>query len=131
MSMAVFGASYSCVCQHFIFAEYARRWPVASGMPRAQKLRSAVMTVVVHQIFTYPCLYFPSFFLITEIVRGRSMTQARERFEAHFWPNYKVGLIAWTPAMFVQFFYVPLPLQVQWIAGCSLCWNTFLSWRAL
>ena len=130
LGMAVFGAAYSGVFQHHLFAWYARTWPVL-GMPRATQLRSTAMTVLAHQFGTYPFLYIPTFFLVTEMVRGRSVTDARARLEACFAPTYTVGLFVWTPALFIQFLYVPLPLQVLWISTCSLCWNTFLSWRAL
>jgi len=75
---------------------------------------------------SYPCFYFPSFFFVTEAVRGRSPAAAAARLRAQFWPAYRVGLVAWTPAMIVQFYWVPLPLQVLWVSACSFCWTTFL-----
>ena len=130
LSVAIFGGWYSGVCQHFIFAAYARRWPIA-GVAMHTRIRSSVLTVLTHQLGTYPFLYFPAFVGTTELVRGRTVAEACDRFRDVFWPNYQVGFVAWTPAMFCQFFFVPLPLQVLYISTCSLVWTTFLSWRTL
>ena len=95
------------------------------------RIRSSVLTVLTHQLGTYPFLYFPAFVGTTELVRGRTVAEACDRFRDVFWPNYQVGFVAWTPAMFCQFFFVPLPLQVLYISTCSLVWTTFLAWRTL
>ena len=92
---------------------------------------NALRTTVAHQFVSYPCFYFPSFFYISELVRGGTLDSAGARLKQHFPRLYKLGLVVWTPAMLLQFYFVPLHLQVLYISACSFAWTTFLCWSAL
>jgi hypothetical protein len=123
-SLFVFGVFYAGAFQHYLFAFYGRLFPMNS-------LQAALKTVALHQFGTYPFIYFPAFYGITEGIRGRSFEETKERFKEHFFPAYSFGLILWTPAMLIQFLFIPLPLQVLWISSCSLIWTTYLSFTSL
>lgn len=125
---AVFGASYMGGFQHFLFGYYARRWPVTGT--KSMRVKAAVITTAAHFLVSYPFIYFPTFFLINDVVgRGCTVEEARTHLYRDFVSTYFVGLVCWTPAMLVQFLYVPLKLQVPWVATCSFIWTTFLSFQ--
>ena len=102
-------------------------WPMV-GVAREVKVRSACMTTAAHMFGTYPFVYFPCFFLVNETVgRGRSLEDAKEKIATQCWPIYKTSFFVWTPLMFVQFFWVPLPLQILWINSGSFIWTACMS----
>ena len=108
---------------------YARRWPVV-GVPRAMAVRSALVTTAFHMLATYPFVYFPCFFLVTETVgHGRTLAEVKAKVCDQTWAIYKVSFCAWTPFFLAQFFFVPLPLQVVFLNVGSFVWTCFLSFR--
>jgi hypothetical protein len=128
LGLATFGCVYSGFFQHFLFGAYARVWPVIA-VSASMKLQSALKVTGTHQLFTIPFIYFPSFFLVTDVVgRGSSLREVFARYVNETLPIYKPALVIWTPAMFLQFFFVPVQLQVLWISSLSFLWTAFMSW---
>ena len=77
---------------------------------------------------TYPLVYFPCFFMCNGIIgRGQSLAEVRATISKDFWPGYRVGGVVWTPVMFIQFFWIPLRLQVLWINSISYVWTSLMS----
>jgi len=130
LGLAAFGACYSGFFQHFLFDAYARVWPIVAGMPKIVKISNAVKLTLTHQLFSYPCFYFPSFFFLSGVVgRGSSMDQVAFNFSQEFPSLYKTGVVVFTPAMFIQFFFVPLQQQVLFKSCCSFLWTVYMSWQ--
>jgi len=130
LGIVTFGAVYSGWFQHYLFAGYAKLFPVAN-VSNSVRYANALKLTFCHQFGSFPCFYFPSFFMIVETVRGMTVPEAWENFKLKFWKQYKYGLVVWTPAMLTQFLWVPLPLQVPYIASIAAVWVTYLSYVAL
>mmetsp|Transcript_25230 Transcript_25230/g.42275 ORF Transcript_25230/g.42275 Transcript_25230/m.42275 type:complete len:189 (-) Transcript_25230:285-851(-) len=127
---AMFGAGYMGCFQHHLFARYAQLWPVTNAIGTGMMVTNVAKTLAAHQLVIYPLVYFPVFFLITGTVGlGLSLQEVRDKLRNEWWETYKIGVVVWTPAMLVQFCFVPVPLQVLYITACSFAWTTYLSNR--
>jgi hypothetical protein len=104
LAMFVFGTTYAGGFQHYLFGFYGRMWPVMQAKPRSERVIAAVKTTAFQQLVTAPFIYFPAFIGITSTVRG---DDPFVQWDKHFWPNFKVNLAVWTPALLIQFLFVP------------------------
>ena len=130
LGVATFGASYSGFFSHYLFCFYARRFPTVN-VPNTVRYLNAAKLTAFHQLCTLPLIYFPSFFLTVEAVRGLPLHSNLTNFRSKFWDSYKVGALVFTPVMAGQFLFVPLPMQVLYITSAAFGWVTYLSYAAL
>ena len=127
-AMAIFGAFYLGGFQHYLFIGYSRLWPVVREAPLFTKVSAAAKTTAFHMIATYPIIYFPAFFAVTDTLGSdRSMDEIIQRIKTLTWPMYKQGFGLWVPAMFAQFLLIPLQYQILFMNSVSFCWTTYLS----
>ena len=100
-------------------------------MARESQLRDAMGQVVFDSTVHAPFLYFPAFYLYSDVVQTAGKegwrTRALARWRSNFWIDMREYVKVWTPAMAVNFIFVPAYLRVPYIAGVSALWTVILS----
>eukprot|EP00929_Paragymnodinium_shiwhaense_P042240 TRINITY_DN21886_c0_g1_i2.p2 TRINITY_DN21886_c0_g1~~TRINITY_DN21886_c0_g1_i2.p2 ORF type:complete len:203 (+),score=38.49 TRINITY_DN21886_c0_g1_i2:128-736(+) len=72
--------------------------------------------------------YVPAFYLWNGKLRhGSSNDEIWAKLEAEYWDTCLKMWSIWMPSNLVMFVYVPVSMQVLWIAGVNFLWNTLIS----
>lgn len=131
LSFGLFDAIYRGGFQHFLF-------PVIDGafdgtlllrlLPTGDvDLLAALERTVANQLGVVPLVYYPLFFSLTGIIQGLTVEETKARAREKFLPLIGRNLQFWLPVQIVQFEFVPLELQVTWVAAFGLVWKIILS----
>ncbi|KAJ1657061.1 hypothetical protein IWQ61_003470 [Dispira simplex] len=94
---------------------------------QSSTLWAVAKRVLCDQIFYAP-IGISIFFIFITVMEGGRQKEIREKFTSHYisamTANYKV----WPLVQSVNFFFVPLSLQVPFASTVSFFWNSYLSW---
>ena len=132
-SFVLFDAAYRGGFQHAAFPwiiEHCRgdvlgRLVTSSVVDPA--LLAAVECTAFNQLLVVPIVYYPLFFGITGAVQGLSLTESLARARAQFVDLTIRNWKFWIPAQLVQFYLLPIDLQVPFTCVMGLVWNVILS----
>ena len=132
-SFVLFDASYRGGFQHAAFPwiiEHCRgdvlgRLVTSSVVDPA--LLAAVECTAFNQLLVVPIVYYPLFFGITGAVQGLSLKESLARARAQFVDLTIRNWKFWIPAQLVQFYLLPIDLQVPFTCVMGLVWNVILS----
>lgn len=89
-------------------------------------VRAVVSKMVIDQTVFAPTI-IASFFIGQGFLEGRTVDEVKEKFQRAFVPAMLANWSVWPAAQFVNFKFVPLPLQALYVNVVSLGWNTYLS----
>ena len=121
---ASFGMLWTGPFNHYWLRYLARRFPADAGR------KVFVQKLAVDDLIWNPVVYFPVFFSFNGYFLGLS----REEFVSWVKRDYVSNLIwcyiVWGPTTAVMFSKIPEHLQSVFMAGLSLGWNSFLSWKS-
>lgn len=87
----------------------------------------ALAKVALNQFVVVPTFYWPLFFAITGVLGGLDVQKSIARAESLFIPLLKRNYLYWLPVQFVQFFVLPVDLQIPFVSVASLVWTIILS----
>ena len=128
LAFVSFGALYTGGIQSVLFRFYAKQWPLALATESYwSRARPVLARLFCNQFVVVPALYFPLFFGVTETLRGRTPVQAKAHYDSRWWKACQLNYCLWLPAQAVQFALVPVQLQVLFVSGVGLFWQTSLS----
>ena len=91
-------------------------------------LRTAMLKVLLDEYVHTPLLLIPSFYLITGLVRGRTLTEIRRQLRREWFIASFGSALFWTPLQLVNFMLVPQHSRIVFIATFSFLHKTWLSW---
>ena len=72
-------------------------------------------------------VFIGSFFAALGALEGKSLPQIGARLRDDLPSTVRSNWILWVPANFVNFRFVPVPLQVAFSNFVALFWNTYVS----
>ena len=130
-SFVLFDALYRGGFQHETFPWIVDTFQGAAllaVLPTASpNLAAAVECTAFNQLLVVPFVYYPLFFAITGAVQGLTPERSFQRAK-----QIVVGLTLknwafWIPVQMLQFFFLPLDLQVPYTCVMGLVWNVILS----
>lgn len=112
-----------------IIAPVLHNWfPILYRLSPGDKLINVAGRVGLDQTLFAP-LFIPGFFGCVFALEGR-LGDLPGHLEKTYWPTLKTNWMLWIPAQFITFQFIPLHLQVLWVNGIALVWNTYLSWAS-
>ena len=120
LAFSVFGGGYTGAFNHFWLGWLSRRYS-------APGLASVVQKQLWQHAVLNPFLFVPSFYAVTEGIRGRALTETTERVRSKYWETLYAVWSCWGPATMVMFAFVPERYQVLYTAAVSFGWNVVLS----
>ena len=145
-TFATFGALYTGAFQHFWFEQLMSDETASAILANTPKLFSlavdggndgaaslAVSLIVatgrmaVNQGLAIPFAYYPTFFVLTALVRGEEFEAALVRVRSFWAKAVFANWRFWAPAQVIQFALVPTPLQVPYVLFVGTAWNVLLS----
>ena len=132
-SFVLFDAAYRGGFQHAAFpwiiehcrGDFLGRLVSSSMVDPA--LLAAVECTAFNQLLVVPIVYYPLFFGITGAVQGLSLKESLARARAQFVDLTIRNWKFWIPAQLVQFYLLPIDLQVPFTCVMGLVWNVILS----
>lgn len=71
--------------------------------------------------------FVPTFYMVTESVRGRSLSEATDRLRTKYWETLYAIWSVWGPMTAIMFAVVPEQHQVLYTVSVSFGWNVLLS----
>ena len=77
-----------------------------------------------------PGLYIPSFYLMTNLLRGETFAGSYDTLRSNWKESVALCALFWLPAQFVIFSAVPAGARVRCVAAGDFVWNTVLSYLA-
>ena len=133
LSFMVFDMSYRAL-QHVVFPIIVQACQgqylgslLGSSSFVSTDYAAALEQTLASQLGIVPFLYYPVFFTLTAAIQGLSARQGWERAVTTFGPLMQRNLLFWIPVQFVQFGFVPEPLQIPFLSVAGLCWTFILS----
>lgn len=120
LSFTVFAGGWTGGIQSFLFDAYAR-------ISFRNRPTTVACRLLAHQFVVVPLVYFPSFFLTTELLQGSTFRGAVQRWESRWWLAAKANWMLWVPASTLQFAIIPVRFQVIYVSCIGLIWQTVLS----
>ncbi|KAJ3404987.1 hypothetical protein HDU80_002052 [Chytriomyces hyalinus] len=94
---------------------------------KSMALQVAVAKVAADN-FIFEPPYLSLFFLSTHTMSGTPLRESVEHLKADFWPTYVTDVLVWTPIQFINFLFVPVHFQPQFVNAFNIGWNAFLSY---
>ena len=91
-------------------------------------LRTALFKVLLDEYVHTPLLLIPSFYMITGLIRGRSLAEALSQLRREWFVASFGSALFWTPLQLVNFLFVPQHSRIVFIAVFSFLHKTWLSW---
>eukprot|EP00468_Gymnochlora_sp_CCMP2014_P013262 CAMPEP_0167758878 /NCGR_PEP_ID=MMETSP0110_2-20121227/10715_1 /TAXON_ID=629695 /ORGANISM="Gymnochlora sp., Strain CCMP2014" /LENGTH=398 /DNA_ID=CAMNT_0007645207 /DNA_START=144 /DNA_END=1340 /DNA_ORIENTATION=- len=137
-AFGLFGLLYLGGVQYFLYVPvFKRLFPGAEEFTKktiGEKLKdTAGQLTMVKQVFLdqaihHPLLYFPTFYMMKELVMGGKPNDAVKKYKA----NYKEDILSlwkiWVPATIVNFTFMPMWGRIPFVATVSLFWTCLLSY---
>ncbi|KAH9089119.1 hypothetical protein LEN26_019283 [Aphanomyces euteiches] len=90
--------------------------------------RTVVIQTFVDCYVHTPVALIPSFYLITNSVKGKSLDETRVQLEREWFEASFGSVLFWTPAQLVNFWCVPQHSKILFVACFSFIHKTWLSW---
>jgi protein Mpv17 len=122
-AFAAFGCLWTGPFNHFWLAYLARRFPVGGSSMLLKKL------FVQHMLWN-PIVYLPVYFSFNGLLLGMNKDELIVWVKRDYWPMLVWCWIVWIPTTAFVFQRIPEHLQSVFMAGLSLGWNSFLSWKS-
>ena len=137
-TFATFGFFYLGGVQYAIYVPmFSRLFPSAAAYAALPSLsarlkdvvgtRNMITQVIVDQFIHHPFLYFPTFYMFKEVIKGNPPQAGLEMYSK----NYKEDLSAlwklWLPTMVINFSIMPMHLRIPFVASVSLVWTCIIS----
>ena len=72
-------------------------------------------------------LFIPTFMTSVLVLEGKNTCAIKERLQQDYLSALRANYTIWPPAMFFNFWFVPLPFQVLFSNSIGLVWNVFMS----
>lgn len=94
----------------------------------APTLINAIQKMVLDVYLHTPFLLIPSFYLITCMIRGRTLSQTLKQLKEEWFEASFGSALFWTPLCLINFLYVPQHSRVVFVAIFSFLHKTWLSW---
>jgi len=104
---------------HFFYGALARRIPGTGVAQVAAK-------IALDQAIAAP-IVLSSFFFITGLLAGNSLTDTTENYKKNIIPTLKANVMVWPAAQALNFAFVPTPWQPVYVSCVSLVWGIFLA----
>jgi len=107
---------------HYNFLHWlvVTRWGVTGA-------RMPLVKVFLEQ-FTYWAPAILSIYLLSiSLMEGKNATESVEVLKQRLWPTLKANWILWPAAQIVNFAFIPVPHQLNFVLMVSLLWAAYLS----
>eukprot|EP00741_Cyanophora_paradoxa_P007904 tig00001224_g7647.t1 len=129
---AVAAAAEAAAAQARAAAEAARRAAAELGQidkscPNYRPLWSIIATKLVFDTMIFEPTNLVIFFLIQDMLEGKSVGEAWEHVGEMFGPTFKYDVAVWSPVQLVNFRFVSPASQGLVVNAVSVGWNAFLS----
>ncbi|ORY50879.1 hypothetical protein BCR33DRAFT_712848 [Rhizoclosmatium globosum] len=98
------------------------------GISKTQMVWNVAIAKVAADNFVFEPPYLSMFFLSTHTMSGTPFPEAVAHLKADFWPTYVTDILIWTPIQFINFRFVPVHFQPQFVNAFNIGWNAFLSY---
>eukprot|EP00930_Biecheleria_cincta_P071117 TRINITY_DN58659_c0_g1_i2.p1 TRINITY_DN58659_c0_g1~~TRINITY_DN58659_c0_g1_i2.p1 ORF type:complete len:220 (-),score=22.96 TRINITY_DN58659_c0_g1_i2:58-717(-) len=122
-AMTSFGAGYMGVIAYRIYSAYRLILPAnVLKVPLYEGLVCSAIDNFVH----CPCLYLPVFYAWTEMVQGRTATEAYETFRTAGLTSMFACWSIWIPFQILNFGFVPPANRTASVNVMCLLWNVIL-----
>ncbi|KAJ3071259.1 hypothetical protein HDU98_005605 [Podochytrium sp. JEL0797] len=105
-----------------------RTHPIATHLSKHRLMWSVALTKVACDNFLFEPPYLSVFFLATHTMSGATPGEAVRHLKADFWPTYVTDVLVWTPIQIINFRFVPVHFQPQFVNAFNIGWNAFLSY---
>ena len=118
LSLVVFGAVYNGAICTVVYPHYMRLLP---KWFHKSPLRQGVGSTIIDNGIHSPFFYVPTFFIMTDMIQGRSFVQALDTLREGYAECMITTWSVWVPLQFVNFGFVPphfRPLVL--CAGCLI-----------
>jgi hypothetical protein len=116
----VFGVGWTGLFNHYWFGFLAAKIP-GNTWP------AVVSKTAVQHTFYNPVMYIPTFYVFTGVLTGLSSSEILAKAKDEYWPTLMKLWAIWVPSTLIQMAFVPVNLQVLYVAGVSFGWNVLLS----
>jgi hypothetical protein len=121
---AAFGCLWTGPFNHYWLAYLAKRFPANGGTKILMK------KLLVHHLVWNPVVYLPVYFGFNGLLLGMKRIEFEQWVRRDYVSMLVWCWIVWIPTTAVMFHHVPEHLQSVLMAGLSLGWNAFLSWKS-
>lgn len=95
-------------------------------VPASNGVRSALTKVLIDQSCMAPAVT-TSFFVFVGTLAGQPWDYTRDKLKRDLWPTMQANWMFWPAVQAINFYAVPLNLQVLWLTGAQFCFNIYLS----
>eukprot|EP00929_Paragymnodinium_shiwhaense_P123985 TRINITY_DN9869_c0_g1_i1.p1 TRINITY_DN9869_c0_g1~~TRINITY_DN9869_c0_g1_i1.p1 ORF type:complete len:385 (+),score=76.86 TRINITY_DN9869_c0_g1_i1:67-1221(+) len=90
------------------------------------KRRGTFAKIILDQLF-FQAPFLNFYFGAMGLLEGKSIVDSWDVCRQNFHDAWVYAMIFWSPAQFVNFWWVPLHHQVLYVSAVSVVWQTFLS----
>eukprot|EP01129_Flabellula_baltica_P005571 TRINITY_DN2030_c0_g1_i1.p1 TRINITY_DN2030_c0_g1~~TRINITY_DN2030_c0_g1_i1.p1 ORF type:complete len:191 (-),score=33.46 TRINITY_DN2030_c0_g1_i1:97-669(-) len=91
------------------------------------KPRDVILQVFIDQALHHPLMYFPTFYVLNEVIRGGTAADALADYGNEIIPSCLALWKIWVPAQVICFAFVPKHLRIPYVSAVSFVWTTVLS----
>ncbi|KAK3265540.1 hypothetical protein CYMTET_25784 [Cymbomonas tetramitiformis] len=123
-ALSAFGAFYQGWAMFHVYNTYSNLPKLLLTTPVRKGLTMSLVDNFAH----VPLLYTPAFFFSVGLMSGKTMDQTIHTFQEEYFPTLKACWALWIPFQAANFGLVPKHLQVPFVNGVCLIWNTVLSY---
>ncbi|EIW69794.1 hypothetical protein TREMEDRAFT_29813 [Tremella mesenterica DSM 1558] len=106
---------------------------VLEKVPIKSKLPAAMTKACLDQFIAAPTV-LSTFFCVMTLMEGKSLDDAKKKWQDSFVPTLKTNWMVWIPVQFTNMVsnhkLVPPPLRLLFVNCVNVPWNTFLSLQA-
>ncbi|KAI9332649.1 hypothetical protein BDR26DRAFT_869083 [Obelidium mucronatum] len=95
---------------------------------KRQMVWNVALTKVAADNFIFEPPYLSLFFLSTHTMSGTSLKDAWLHLKADFGVTYVTDILIWTPIQLINFRFIPVHFQPQFVNAFNIGWNAFLSY---
>lgn len=129
MAMLAFTAAYSGGFYTFVFRWYEKVFTTANlGYGKFLYLDTCTWAKVAFDNFVHtPFVYFPSYYMTTGVVKGKSLAEIWENTQETYLTNNAASCCLWVPGTMAIFAVVPIHLRVIANNTVNMCWNSIMS----
>ena len=135
---ASFGLVYLGCIQYSIYVPlFSRLFPSAEAFataPLRVKLadfvgqRRMLAQVFFDQMLHHPILYFPTFYVLKEVVNGGEPINGLRKYRENVTEDLAALWKLWLPTTVINFSFLPMWGRIPWVATTSLVWTCILSY---
>ncbi|KAJ3027398.1 UNVERIFIED_CONTAM: hypothetical protein HDU68_003911 [Siphonaria sp. JEL0065] len=105
-----------------------RSGKTALDVSKRQMVWNVALAKVAADNFIFEPPYLSLFFLSTHTMSGASLKEAWNHLKADFSVTYITDILIWTPIQLINFRFIPVHFQPQFVNAFNIGWNAFLSY---